>query len=120
MQYINNSKSSYLSLSEDYVSVWSGAFVDVWFSDDEQNVLRLANGYPGNSRHLSETQFGHCLKKYKSNKNLYFELQKENTAVEKKVPFLPFLLSFHFCFALLYWQAPRQFQQLLQAGKGTK
>lgn len=109
----NNPRRSYLSLSENDVSVWSWAFVDVWFGDDKENVLRLANGYPGNSGHLSETQFGHRLKNTSQMKSLALD-NKTNEQL-RGMHHSPFSLSFHFCFVWLYWPAPRQFQQQLQA-----
>lgn len=51
----------YLSFTKDDVCVWRGALVDVWFSDDEQDVLRFANCDSRHPRDLSETELWHCL-----------------------------------------------------------
>lgn len=54
---------SHLSLAEYNVGIWSRTFVHVWFGDDEQDVLGFADGYPGNTSDLAETQLGHSLRK---------------------------------------------------------
>lgn len=59
----NRDYFSYLSLAEYNVGIWSRTFVHVWFGDDEQDVLGLADGYSGNPSDLAETQLGHSLRR---------------------------------------------------------
>lgn len=63
----------YLSFPEDDVCIWCRALVDIWFGDDEQDVLWLANGDPSDSCYLPETKLWHCLKEMEVNlPNLIF------------------------------------------------
>lgn len=43
---------TYLCFTKDNICVWCWALVDVWFSDDKQDVLWLANSDSGYTRYL--------------------------------------------------------------------
>lgn len=53
--------ATYLSFTEDDVCVGCRALVDVWFGNDKQDVLWLANSDPSDPCYLPETKLGHRL-----------------------------------------------------------
>ena len=50
-----------LGLAKYNVGVGGGVLVDVRLVDDEEDVLGLPNGHPGNAGHLLQTQLAHDL-----------------------------------------------------------
>lgn len=108
----------YLSFTKDDVCVWRGTLVDVWFGNDEQDVLWLANRDSRDPRYLPETQLWHCLEERKEFKSFARHIGPliRGGEVENDSLFLP---SFHSGSVWLCWRALHQSQQLLPAVTNT-
>lgn len=96
------SQAKYLSFTKDDVCVWRGTLVDVWFGNDEQDVLWLANRDSRDPRYLPETELWHCLEERKEFKSFARHISRLIKGGEsgKWLTFLAFF-SLRLCLALL-------------------